>query len=96
MAPEDIKQGDYVTRHNETLELICFNDCFGKPSIEVLTAKIQAFRAGIPLKVKAICLPFVTVKAPSGRSEVIDLRATQLVRLDPTYAKTTYKALKDN
>ncbi len=48
----------------------------------------------VPLKIKAICLPFVFVKSPSGRFQTIDVRLAKLVRLERDYAQSVWKALK--
>ena len=48
----------------------------------------------VPLKIKAICLPFVFVKKPTGEFQTIDIRLTQLARLDRVYARTVWKSLK--
>ena len=50
--------------------------------------------AGTPLKVKAICLPFVFVKAPNGEGRILDMRRCHLVRLSSDYARSVWKALK--
>ena len=47
-----------------------------------------------PLKVKAICLPFVFVKQPNGQHQTIDVRLASLVRLERGYAKTVWKSMR--
>jgi hypothetical protein len=49
---------------------------------------------GTPLKVKAICLPFVFAKAPSGDRRILDMRQCRLARLSSGYARSVWKALK--
>ena len=43
--------------------------------------KIIPSTAGYPLRVIAICLPFVYAKTPGGETVTIDTRRTQLVKL---------------
>ena len=47
---------------------------------------------GLPLKVKAICLPFVFVKKPCGKHRTLDFRQQRLVR-SPDYASVVWKTL---
>ncbi len=47
-----------------------------------------------PRRVKAICLPFVFVKLPCGQHQTIDVRLTSLVRLERSYARKVWKALR--
>lgn len=75
------------------MELLWVRRHLGMLTAGVLYTKLQA-SGGVPFKVQAVCLPFVTVKGPTGRTRVIDLRQIQLVRLDPDFAKVTRTALK--
>ncbi len=50
--------------------------------------------AGHPLRVIAVCLPFVYAKTPRGETATIDTRRAQLVRLDRRCAKVIWKALR--
>ena len=49
---------------------------------------------GVPLKVKAVSLPFVLVRTPGKRVETIDLRQCRIARLDRGYAKLAWKELR--
>ena len=53
----------------------------------------KASDGGIPLKVKAICLPFVFVKLPDGQHKMLDVRRQYLVRLSPGFARPVWKAM---
>ena len=50
--------------------------------------------SGQPLKVLAVCLPFVLVKGPLSKPRAIDIRQVRLARLDNQYARTAWKVLK--
>lgn len=52
--------------------------------------------AGVPLKVKAICLPFVLVKHPTGGKRTLDVRKVRLARLDNKYAAAAWKMRKQD
>jgi len=96
VAPEDVRRGDYVTVLNEVVEFPSWFWC-ELPSHapeEPVRIRIMSIEAGTPLKVQAICLPFVFVRHPDGRLEAIDVRRVQLVRLGRSYARTVCKALR--
>ena len=61
---------------------------------ETVTIRFRANSSGVPLKVKAICLPFVLVKHPVRGVYSLDVRRYQLVRLDRDYASVAWCSLK--
>jgi hypothetical protein len=96
VAPEDLNCGDFVAVLNELHELpsyLWFDSAPAERSQLVRLWHIPA-ASGLPLKVKAICLPFVFVKSPTGQFESIDVRRVQLVRLHESYAKTVWKEVR--
>jgi hypothetical protein len=99
IAGEDLACGDFVARLNETNELPSFlwDSCGASLSpYELVRLKIIPASAGDPLKVIAVCLPFVYAKAPRGETVTIDTRRTQLVRLHRKSAKVVWKALRSS
>ena len=97
VAPEDLNCGDFVAALNSICELPSFLWCCDSSAVEPdepVRIQFRAANAGIPLKIKAICLPFVFVKFPNGKSQTMDVRHTQFVRLNSDYARTVWKELK--
>ena len=97
LAPEDIAVGDYVALLQISYELPSFLWCDGAPAgTTESTVRISCIphRSGVPLKVKAVCLPFLLVKSPGRKPRTIDVRKCRLARLDAGYAKTAWRALK--
>ena len=97
VAGEDLACGDYVSVLNETVDLPSYlwDGCGATlPPHELVRLNVIPDEAGRPLKVIAICLPFVYATAPSGRVATLDPRRTRLVRLDPRCAKTVWKEMK--
>lgn len=96
VAPEDVRCGDFVSILNEVVEYPSFL-WWCDPQLlapnEPVRVKWRAPDEGTPLKVKAICLPFLFVKAPSGQHRTLDLRQCQLVRLREDYAQMVWKTL---
>jgi hypothetical protein len=97
LAPEDVRAGHWVTLLTETTEWPSWYWC----GDDLSTPREQAVRivhtpstAGVPLKVAAVCLPFILAKAPCGASRTLDVRHCRLARLDSTYAKAAAKALR--
>jgi hypothetical protein len=95
VAPEDLRRGDYVAVLNEIFELPSWLWCDSMtPDEEPVRIKYCATDAGMPLKIKAICLPFVFTKSADRQLQTFDVRQVQLVRLDRRYAKTVWKTLR--
>ncbi len=96
IAPEDLRRGDFVAVLSEVVELPSFlwTDTLSSCRDELVRVRRLPTEGRAPLKVKAICLPFVFVKSPSGQFRTIDVRLARLVRLEKSYAKTVWKILK--
>jgi hypothetical protein len=96
VAPEDLKCGDFVAILNEVIEVPSYL-WVNSVTIErdtVVRVRLIPSGSGTPLKVKAICLPFVFVKPPTGEFETIDIRRVQLVRLNEAYGRSVRKGLR--
>jgi hypothetical protein len=95
VAGEDVRCGDYVTVLNATCEVPSYMwDQAMLPAGELVRLKIIPCEAGVPLKVFAVCLPFLYAKNASGELKTLDLRRQQIVRLDRTCAKKVWDELK--
>lgn len=97
VAGDDLRCGDFVCALNETVEYPSFFWCSDSHVVapnEPVRVRWRGSEGGIPLKVKAICLPFVFVKSPWRKHEVLDVRQCDLVRLSPKYARPVWKRLK--
>jgi len=97
LSPEDIDTGDYVTLLEVTWEYPSFLWC-ADASIQPPTKQVRLTSlpdpAGVPMKVRGVCLPFVLVKLPGGDVRSLDVRRHRLARLDPSYARTGWELLK--
>jgi hypothetical protein len=96
VAPEDLRCGDSVAILSLVHEYPSFFWCCDS----TISSRHEPVRVsytwpdgGIPLKIKAICLPFVFVKDPSGQHRHLDTRLYRLVRLTPGYAQKVRMAL---
>jgi hypothetical protein len=97
IAGEDLACGDFVARLNETVEVPSFmwDGCGAMLSpYELVRLRVIPDTAGAPLRVLAICLPFVYARSPSGELAMLDTRRTQLVRLQRKSAKAVWKELR--
>jgi len=116
LAPEDIRPGDYLAVMHEVDEYLPIGallDCsaFNQPR-SLQPVQVQWLPCGecVPLKVKAVCLPFVLVKAPRpqplgflalGRGgsgpilRTLDVRRCRLARLSHAYGKRVFKLLQE-
>jgi hypothetical protein len=95
LAPEDVRCGDYIAVLDEIVELPSWLWCDLLTDTGALRQiRCRADGGGVPLKVKAICLPFVFVKSPRQQPWTLDVRQYRLVRLDRSYARTVWKELQ--
>ena len=97
LAPEDVRAGDYVALLHEVHEILSFWWCGGigtiRPDDPVRIPFIPK-NGGVPFRVRSVCLPFILVKAPSGKVRSLDVRRYRLARLDRTHALVVWKACK--
>lgn len=100
LGAEDIRRGQYVSVLDEFQEWPSFLwNSFGEeatPQNSLVRVRVKPAGAGIPLKVRALCLPFVHVQTPDRQSEILDLRKVQLVLLAEDYAKSVLKGMGKN
>jgi hypothetical protein len=95
VAGEDVRCGDYVTVLNATYEVPSYMwDQAMLPANELVRLKFIPSDAGVPLKVFAVCLPFIYGKTATDDVRTLDLRRQQIVRLDRVAAKEVWGALK--
>ncbi len=89
-SPEGIRIGDYVAVMRATQDLPSFLWCSESSGLSPeQPVRYHAIPedSGVPLKVRAICLPFLHVRNPRGRHLTLDIRRHQLARLCRSYAK---------
>ncbi len=96
VAPEDLRRGDFVAVLSQIVELPTFlwDDILPNSRDELVRIRYLPTDDRVPLKVKAICLPFVFVKSPSDQYQTMDIRLANLVRLHRAYAKKVWKRLR--
>ena len=96
VGPEDLRCGDYVAVLSQIVEVPSFMWDGALPSERDELVRVRRVPTDdrAPLKIEAICLPFVFVKQPDGTFETIDVRLVTLARLQKSYAKTVWKSLR--
>jgi hypothetical protein len=97
VAGEDLRVDDFVTPFQQTWELPSYlwNTCdHALPPDELVRLTGIADRAGQPLKVLGICLPFVYAQDPYRTVHTLDLRRMSLVRLDPGTGRSIWRRMK--
>ncbi|MCA9200577.1 MAG: hypothetical protein KDA87_23720 [Planctomycetales bacterium] len=97
IAGEDIRPGDYVTVLSEIVELPSFLWCcsdISLPADEPVKTRFLPTDAGEPVRVTAVCLPFIYAKNTDGTIETFDIRQQQLVKLDPQVGRAVWKKMR--
>ncbi|MEZ6056266.1 MAG: hypothetical protein R3C01_06135 [Planctomycetaceae bacterium] len=96
VAREDIACGDYITVLRQSIELPSYfwDRCdVGLPPTEMVRLRVVPEFSGQPLRVFAICLPFVYARNAQGFVHTLDTRRTELARLDHQAARKVWKKL---
>jgi hypothetical protein len=96
LAAEDVRCGDFVSVLYEIIDVPSYMwscDSHLLPPDKPVRLKWRTGDCGLPLKVKAISLPFVYVRKPCGEHCTLDLRHHKLVRLGRNYARTVWKTM---
>ena len=95
IGPEDVRIGDYLTVTHTTYEFIA-DPCAGITQDEVKPARVTVipWDAGRPVKVVAVCLPFVLVVDASRNTDTLDLRRHRIAKLGKDYGRKAFKSDK--
>lgn len=97
VAPEDLRRGDFVAILSVIHEYPSFFWCCDSgtsPREEPVRVQRIDAEDGKPLKIKAICLPFVFAKDVAGAHRTLDIRLCRLARLSSGYARKVWKTLR--
>ncbi len=95
VAGEDLELDEYIAVHSTTGEFLSHAwDRSDLSPDQVVRVRYIPSTAGQPVKVVGICLPFVYVQDRNESTEIIDLRMTQVVRIERECAKEIWKLSK--
>jgi len=97
VAPEDLRVGRFVALLDEIFgypSYLWTCDSELQPREEPVRIQWPASEGGRPLKIEAICLPFVFVSTVDREHDVLDVRGCRFVQLSETYATTVWKTLR--
>ena len=97
LPAEDIRRGDVVAILEMVYEYPSFlwsDDPHVLPPHEPVCVRWRSQHTKKPLKVKAICLPYILVKTPKGRHGTLDVRQCRLIRLSDCYARKAWKQFR--
>src|SRR5690349_16867127 len=96
VAPEDLRSGGYVAILSVVCEILPFwRDESFRPLTPYRTVWLPPSDAGVPLRIREICLPFVLVEQPDGKHRTLDVRRFQLAMLSERYGEKGFKKLRD-
>ncbi len=99
IAPEDLNEGDLIAVLNvvdEIVPMLLMREAWqDSKAMEPLRVMYLPCGDPAPMKVEAVCLPFVLVKQADGVVRTIDVRRYRLARLPVDYGKRVWKLLKE-
>jgi hypothetical protein len=97
LAPEEIRAGDFMAVLHEIYELPSYMWCADAALLqrdELVRIRMTPTAEAAPLKVSAVCLPFVLVREPCGRQRTLDVRRQRFARLDKKFARAARQACR--
>jgi hypothetical protein len=97
LAPEEIRPGDHLAVLYEIVEIPSWYWCDDSALVnreDVVRIRYVPREDAVPLKVRAVCLPFVLAKHPRDGERTLDVRRCRLAKIDPNYAKAARKAYR--
>ena len=92
IAPEDVLPGMFITiavEHRECVNTWQLEWHAGSSPPFLRWSEIPR-DAGKPLRVVGVCLPFVLVQKPSGRTKTLDLRRVELFALTDRFGREAF------
>lgn len=95
LAPEDIRPGAYVAVLHVVDEFLphpLFLDDVKWKSAAPIRVRWLPSDASTPMKVKAVCLPFVFARTPDGKHHSLDVRRHELAAVPEAYAREVFRA----
>ena len=95
LAPEDIRVGQYVMELRMIVEfprIPCDGDEW--KSIRTVRLALTPWCTGEPMRVRALCLPFVRVKYANGRHGTVDVRRWELAAVTDAYGEAIFARAK--
>lgn len=89
-CPEDVRAGDFVMVMRESFDLV-WPGCFpGEGSLRVERVSLVPNETGMPVRVEAVCVPFVLVRDARGRRSMIDTRRVELARVSGRFGRAAF------
>lgn len=88
LAPEDIAPGLFIAitgKYDEVMPYWLF-DSVPARGVEYLRVPSIDCADGEPLRILAVCLPFVLTEEADGRTRTLDIRQHMLASVDEMYA----------
>lgn len=97
LATEDIRRGQFVcllAEVDEFLPCIYLHEEPGLRKVELLRVQSLPCGEAQPLKVVAVCLPFVLAAKPDGAARTFDVRRHRLARVTAEFAEAAFRLAK--
>ena len=91
--PEEIRAGDYVAvLHIVGEHLPC---AWGEESWKAAAPVRMLWLpwTNVPMRVQEVCLPFLLVRDPDGKSQTLDVRRYRLARVSERFGRKAFKRL---
>ncbi len=91
---DDVCVGDYVVVMHESYDFVsmaCFSDA---DSTKVERVTVLPNETKPPVRIEAVCVPFLMVKAVGGKRTMVDMRRVQLGQVSSRFGRSVFAALR--
>ncbi len=94
LRPDDIRVGDYVAVLNVSYEWAGFScmDPTGNPG-QVQRATLIPNKTSPPVRIEAVCVPFLFVVDVKGKRHMVDMRRVKLARVSRRFGNTVFSSM---
>ncbi len=91
---DDVCVGDYVVVMHESYDFVsmsCFSDT---DSMKVERVTVLPNQTKSPVRIEAVCVPFLMVKAVGGKRTMVDMRRVQLAQVSGRFGQAVFAAMQ--
>lgn len=92
VRPDDLRVGDFVAVLSETYEWPSIFGACDRFAPSSCRATMIPNETADPVRVEAVCVPFVFVVDPAGEHSVLDIRRIRLARVARRFGRTVFEA----
>ncbi|MFG0260719.1 MAG: hypothetical protein ACF8LK_10250 [Phycisphaerales bacterium JB041] len=88
---DDVRVGDYVVVMHESYDFMACG--FGADNVRVQRVTVLPNSTEAPVRIEAVCVPFLMVRSARGECSMIDMRRVQLATVAGRFGRAVFAAM---